>query len=94
MLETLGIAVAEIRSARRLVRTWLFAGLALATYLSVEHVTGGAPACGVAGGCADVTGSEYAVLLGVPVAFIGVVGETRTSASSRARSMSRAISRR
>ncbi len=50
------------------------AGLALATYLGVEHVAGGAPACGVAGGCADVTSSEYAVLLGVPVAFIGVAG--------------------
>ena len=49
-------------------------GMALATYLSVEHVTGGAPACGVAGGCTDVTSSRYAVLLGVPVAFIGVAG--------------------
>ena len=50
------------------------AGLALATYLSVEHVTGGAPACVVSGGCGDVTSGEYAVLLGVPVAFIGVAG--------------------
>ena len=50
------------------------AGLALATYLSVEHVTAGAPSCGVTGGCGDVTTSDYAVLLGVPVAFIGVAG--------------------
>ena len=50
------------------------AGLALATYLSVEHVTAGAPSCGVTGDCGDVTTSEYAVLLGVPVAFIGVAG--------------------
>ena len=50
------------------------AGLALATYLSVEHVTGSAPACTVSEGCGDVTSSEYAVLLGVPVAFIGVAG--------------------
>ena len=49
------------------------AGLALATYLSVEHVTGDA-ACVVGEGCGDVTSSEYAVLLGVPVAFIGVAG--------------------
>ncbi len=49
-------------------------GLALATYLSVEHVSGGIPACGVSGGCGDVTMSEYAVLMGVPVAFIGVAG--------------------
>ncbi|MCY3818676.1 MAG: hypothetical protein OXH52_04830 [Gammaproteobacteria bacterium] len=34
MRGTLGIAVAEVRSARRLVRTWLFAGLALATGLA------------------------------------------------------------
>ena len=50
------------------------AGLALATYLSVEHVSGGIPACGVSSGCGDVTTSEYAVLMGMPVAFIGVAG--------------------
>ena len=50
------------------------AGLALATYLSVEHVSGGIPACGVSSGCDEVTTSEYAVLFGVPVAFIGVAG--------------------
>ena len=50
------------------------AGLALATYLSVEHVSGGIPACGVSGGCDDVTTSEYAILMGVPVAYIGVAG--------------------
>ncbi len=49
------------------------AGLALATYLSAEHVTGDA-ACVLGEGCGDVTSSEYAVLLGVPVAFIGVAG--------------------
>ena len=50
------------------------AGLALATYLSVEHVTGGGAACVLSGGCGDVTTSDYALLLGVPVAFIGVAG--------------------
>ena len=50
------------------------AGLAVATYLSVEHVSGGIPACGVSTGCDEVTTSEYAVLFGVPVAFIGVAG--------------------
>lgn len=49
-------------------------GLALATYLSVAHVTGTGPACSVGGGCHDVTGSDYSVLLGVPVAFLGVAG--------------------
>ena len=50
------------------------AGLAMATYLSVEHVSGGIPACGISSGCDEVTTSEYAVLFGVPVAFIGVAG--------------------
>lgn len=50
------------------------AGLAVATYLSVEHVTGGIPACGISSGCDEVTTSDYAVLFGVPVAFIGVAG--------------------
>ena len=50
------------------------AGLAVATYLSVEHVFGGIPACGISSGCDEVTTSEYAVLFGVPVAFIGVAG--------------------
>ena len=50
------------------------AGLAVATYLSVEHVSGGIPACGISSGCDEVTTSEYAVLFGVPVAFIGVAG--------------------
>ena len=61
-------------ASRLVVAALSLAGLALATYLSVEHVTGGATACVVSGGCGDVTSSEYAVLLGVPVAFIGVAG--------------------
>lgn len=61
-------------AARWAVVALSLAGLALATYLSVEHVIGGIPACGISGGCDDVTTSEYAVLLGIPVAFIGVTG--------------------
>ncbi len=60
--------------SRWIVVVLSLAGLALATYLSVEHVTGGEAACVVSEGCGDVTSSEYAVLLGVPVAFIGVAG--------------------
>ena len=59
---------------RWVVAALSLAGLALATYLSVEHVIGGEAACVVLEGCGDVTTSEYAVLLGVPVAFIGVAG--------------------
>ena len=60
--------------ARWAVVALSLAGLAVATYLSVEHVSGGIPACGVSTGCDEVTTSDYAVLFGVPVAFIGVAG--------------------
>ena len=60
--------------ARWAIAALSLAGLAVATYLSVQHVTGGIPACGVSTGCDTVTTSEYAVLFGVPVAFIGVAG--------------------
>lgn len=60
--------------SRWVVAALSLAGLAVATYLSVEHVTGGVPACGVSAGCDTVTTSEYAVLMGVPVAIVGVVG--------------------
>ncbi len=60
--------------ARWAIAALSLVGLAVATYLSVEHVTGGIPACGVSAGCDSVTTSEYAVLMGVPVAIVGVVG--------------------
>ena len=60
--------------ARWAIAALSLTGLAVATYLSVQHVTGGIPACGVSTGCDTVTTSEYAVLFGVPVAFIGVAG--------------------
>ena len=50
------------------------AGLVLATYLSVAYLSGASVACGVSGGCGEVTGSEYARFLGVPVALLGVGG--------------------
>lgn len=60
--------------ARWAVAALSLVGLAVATYLSVEHVTGGIPTCGVSTGCDTVTTSDYSVLLGMPVAIIGVVG--------------------
>ncbi len=50
------------------------AGLALATYLSVAHLSGADLACGVDGGCGAVTSSEYSGFLGIPVALLGVGG--------------------
>ena len=49
-------------------------GLALATYLSVAHLSGADLACGANGGCGAVTGSEYSRFLGIPVALLGVGG--------------------
>ena len=49
-------------------------GLALATYLSVAHLSGAGVACGVSGGCGAVTTSEYSRFLGIPVALMGVAG--------------------
>jgi uncharacterized membrane protein len=50
------------------------AGLAIATYLTVVHYTGGEPVCAIAHGCATVQKSSYAELLGVPVAVLGLLG--------------------
>ena len=49
-------------------------GLLDAAYLALERVTGAPIACPVGGGCETVQSSAYALLFGVPVAFIGVAG--------------------
>jgi uncharacterized membrane protein len=50
------------------------AGLAIATYLTVVHYTGGAPVCAIAHGCDVVQKSRYADFAGVPVAVLGLGG--------------------
>jgi uncharacterized membrane protein len=49
-------------------------GLLDAAYLALERITGSPLACPIGGGCETVQSSSYAVLFGVPVAFIGVAG--------------------
>jgi uncharacterized membrane protein len=49
-------------------------GLLDAAYLALERVTGGSITCPIGGGCETVQSSSYALLLGIPVAFIGVAG--------------------
>jgi len=49
-------------------------GLLDAAYLALERVTGGPIACPIGGGCETVQSSAYALLFGVPVAYIGVAG--------------------
>ena len=48
------------------------AGLGIAAYLFIARVLGEAPACGPVKGCETVAASEYATVLGIPVALFGV----------------------
>ncbi len=49
------------------------AGLADATYLSVQALTGEAVGCGGSPDCSTVLGSSYARVGGIPVALFGVL---------------------
>lgn len=50
-------------------------GLLDALYLSLERWMGDTSLyCPTGGGCVTVQSSEYAIMLGVPVAYIGVIG--------------------
>lgn len=46
-------------------------GLADATYLTVQHVTGESVRCTIVSGCSEVLSSQYAVVAGTPLALIG-----------------------
>ena len=48
------------------------AGLAVAAYLTAVRLLGEAPACGPVRGCDTVAASEYATVVGVPVAVLGL----------------------
>jgi uncharacterized membrane protein len=47
-------------------------GIVIAAYLLTVRVLGGAPICGPVHGCDTVAASEYATVLGLPVALFGV----------------------
>jgi uncharacterized membrane protein len=49
-------------------------GLGIAGYLTAVHYDGGAPVCAISHGCATVQQSDYAVLAGLPVALLGLIG--------------------
>jgi uncharacterized membrane protein len=49
-------------------------GLADATYLTVQYVTGKTAVCGGSADCSRVLGSAYAKVAGIPVAAFGVLG--------------------
>src|SRR4029453_11341933 len=46
-------------------------GLADATYLAIEHITGQSVRCTIIAGCSEVLSSRYAAIGGVPLAMIG-----------------------
>jgi len=46
-------------------------GLADATYLTIEHITGQSVRCTIIAGCSEVLSSRYAAIGGVPLAMIG-----------------------
>lgn len=48
-------------------------GTAIAGYLLIVRLLGEAPACGPVRGCDTVAASEYATVVGLPVALFGVV---------------------
>jgi uncharacterized membrane protein len=48
------------------------AGAGIAGYLSVVRAIGEAAVCGPSSGCETVASSEYAVIVGVPVAYLGL----------------------
>src|SRR6266540_2985067 len=60
-------------------------GLAISAYLTWVHYAGIEPVCTGISDCERVQSSEYAELVGVPVALIGVVGYATILASLRMR---------
>lgn len=50
-----------------------FLGFLDASYLTFEHYRGVIPPCGSSGGCEAVATSEYAVIIGIPVALMGAL---------------------
>ena len=62
------------RQLRAAVGVLAVLGLAIAGYLTYLHYAGGSPYCiAGGGGCEQVQESEYAKLVGVPVAVLGLV---------------------
>ena len=46
-------------------------GLADATYLTIEHITGQSVRCTIISGCSEVLSSRYATVGGMPLALVG-----------------------
>jgi uncharacterized membrane protein len=61
------------RALRLAVATVAVAGLAVASYLTYVHYRPAALVCTGGGGCETVQESDYATLVGVPVALLGAL---------------------
>ena len=61
------------RALRVAVGVVALAGLAVASYLTYVHYRPDALVCTGGGGCETVQESDYATLVGVPVALLGVL---------------------
>jgi uncharacterized membrane protein len=61
------------RTLRLLAALVSIAGTAVAAYLTWSHFSDGSVVCPVGGGCEAVQESEYAEIVGVPVALLGLV---------------------
>lgn len=74
--ETSGIVVTgRLRPTLRLIGWLALAGMLLALYDSGSRILGIPLFCPFAGnGCDTVQNSPYAVVLGIPLAFLGVIG--------------------
>ena len=48
-------------------------GLADATYLTIEHITGQSVRCTIVSGCSEVLSSRYATVGGMPLALVGAL---------------------
>lgn len=46
-------------------------GLADATYLTIEHITGQSVRCTIIAGCSEVLSSQFATVAGMPLALVG-----------------------
>jgi uncharacterized membrane protein len=60
-------------------------GLAISIYLTYVHYAGIEPVCSSISNCERVQTSEYADLLGIPVAVLGIAGYAAILASLRMR---------
>jgi uncharacterized membrane protein len=62
------------RNVLKLIALFALAGLSAATYVFVAHSLGYELYCPFATGCDTVQNSPYAILLGIPVSLLGMLG--------------------